>query len=87
MTEKLPLSLCDFNKKTTRLLCASEYFAGGFPREIDVVSHYTGTVVKFKPVQPGHPEWDEDGWDGEQCVYAPVENVPNVKTLTVYHQW
>ena len=85
MIRQLNLNLCLFNKTSKRLYCTSTVFDRSFPKEIDVTSNHTNKVVKFKPVQPGHPDWDEDGWDGEMCVYAPVELLPNVKTLTVFH--
>ena len=87
MSEKVSLQLCDFHKPSRKLTLASEYFAGGFPQEIEIHSHHTGRSVAFRPVQQGDPLWDEDGWDGEQCIYRPIQFVPNVDYLIVHHEW
>ena len=47
----------------------SEMFGRNFPQQIVVKSHHTGRELIFAPVQPGHPMFDEDGWDGEQAIY------------------
>lgn len=79
------LKLCEYRKETKALLLASEYF--GMPREFFVRSHHTGKVVTFRAIGPGDPMWDEDGWDGEQCIYRPMTKVPNVEYMVIYNQW
>lgn len=65
-------SLRDFSwdPKSRTLHGYSEMFGGGFPRAIKVISHHTGDEQEFRPVQPDHRLFDEDGWDGEQAVYT-----------------
>ncbi len=79
------LKLCEYDKRRKVLKLASEYM--GMPAEFEVLSHHTGRKVKFKPVQPGDVLWDEDGWDGEQVVYRPVETIRNVDHMVIYHAW
>lgn len=79
---RLDLSLCRFDKDRKALAFA--HAGARFPGEVMIRSHHTKRTVRFVPVQPGHPAWDEDGWDGEQQVYAPVVPLPNVATLTLY---
>ena len=81
------LEYCTYDKRGKKLILASEFFAGGFPREIELRSHYTGKVITFIPVQQGDELYDEDGWDGEQCIYRPIQFVPNVDYLIVHHEW
>ncbi len=79
------LNLCEFNKERKVLKLSSEYF--GMPQTFWVKSHHTGKVIRFIPVQPGDALFDEDGWDGEQCIYRPVGKVPNVDHMVIYNQW
>lgn len=79
------LKLCEFDGKRKVLKLASEYF--GMPREFYVRSHHTGKVVRFVAICQGDPLWDEDGWDGEQCVYRPVESNTKVDYMVIYHAW
>lgn len=79
----LDLGDCDYNK--VRKTLSLGVSGGRFPVEVSVHSHHTNRTIRFVRVQPGHPAWDEDGWDGEQQVYAPVAALPNVETLTLYH--
>ena len=76
---------CIYRKEEKYLSLVSEYM--GMPAEFAVRSHHTGKVVTFKAVQPGDPLWDEDGWDGEQCIYRPTTTVPNVEYMVIYNQW
>lgn len=78
------LKLCEYHKSGKYLALASEYF--GMPAEFAVRSHHTGKVVTFKAVQPGDPLFDEDSWDGEQCIYRPTSIVPNVDHMVIYNQ-
>jgi hypothetical protein len=79
------LKWCEFDKKRKVLKLASEYF--GMPGEFFVRSHHTGKEVRFVAVGPNDVLFDEDGWDGEQCIYRPVGNVPNVDHMVIYHAW
>lgn len=82
----VPLSHCEFDKTRLVLKLASEFF--GMPREFFVESHHTGRVVRFVAVQPGDPLWDEDGWDGEQCVYRPAAEEARLRIdhMVIYNQ-
>ena len=79
------LSLCEYNKNTKVLKLASEYF--GMPLSFIVKSHHTGKEVRFVPVNPADPLFDEDHWDGEQQIYRPVGNVPGVDYMVIYNQY
>lgn len=79
------LKLCEYRKDNKYLALASEYF--GMPLTFYVKSHHTGKVVRFVPVNPADPLYDEDHWDGEQQIYRPVENVPNVEYMVIYNQY
>ena len=87
-TRELPrvdLKLCEFDKPNKTLRLASEYF--GMPLTFGVRSHHTGKIVRFVPVNPADPLYDEDHWDGEQQIYRPVGNVPGVDHMVIYHQY
>ena len=79
------LNMCEWDKNRKVLKLASEYM--GMPREFYVKSNHTGKTVRFTAVGPEDVLWDQDGWDGEQCVYRPVGVVPNVDHMVIYHQW
>jgi hypothetical protein len=57
------------------------------PQEFFVRSHHTGKEVRFVAVGPEDVLFDEDGYDGEQCIYRPVGHVPNVDYLVIYNQY
>ena len=79
------LDLCEYNKNTKVLKLASEYF--GMPLTFNVKSHHTGKTVRFVPVNPADPLFDEDHWDGEQQIYRPVEGNTKVDYMVIYNQW
>lgn len=79
------LKFCEFDKSRKVLKLASEFF--GMPDQFFVRSHHTGKEVRFVPVGMHDVLFDEDGWDGEQRIYRPVGNVPNVDHMVVYHAW
>lgn len=86
--KKIPtvnLELCEFNKERKVLKLASEYF--GMPREFYVKSNHTGKSVCFVAVGPGDALWDEDGWDGEQCIYRPTSVLNKVDYMVIYNQY
>ena len=84
-TPTVPLKFCEFDKTRKVLKLASEYF--GMPTEFFVESHHTGKQVRFVAVGPEDVLFDEDGYDGEQVIYRPVGNVPNVSYMVIYNQW
>ena len=79
------LQLCEYDKERRVLKLASEYF--GMPREFFVESHHSGRIVRFKAVGESDPLFDPDQWDGEQQIYRPCGNIPNVEYLVIYHQY
>jgi hypothetical protein len=81
----VPLEKCTYNKNRKVLTLASEYF--GMPSTFNVVSHHTGKVIRFIPVNPDDSLFDQDQWDGEQQIYRPVGNVPNVDHMVIYNEY
>lgn len=84
MIKVINLKDCDFNK-VRKTLSIPARFVNGFPREIIVHSHHTGRDILFRTLDPSHPDFDEDGWDGEQALYAPVQPLSTINTLAIYH--
>jgi hypothetical protein len=84
-TPVIDLAVCEFNKERSYLKIASEYC--GMPAKFYVLSNYTGKKILFTAVQPGDPLWDEDGWDGEQCIYRPTTPLPKVEFMVIYNQF
>ena len=76
---------CYYEKKSKALSLPSDVI--GMPGEFWVRSHHTGKIVKFVAVQPGDSLFDEDSWDGEQCIYRPTVAVPNVDHMVIYNQY
>ena len=83
--KQVSLDRCEYIKGQKQLRLASEYF--GMPERFEVVSHLTNRIVEFMTVPRGHPLYDEDGWDGEMCVYQPVDHLKNVESLVIYHAY
>ena len=81
----IPLEACEYDKTRKVLKLASEFF--GMPREFFVHSNHTGKDVRFVVVGPEDKLFDQDQWDGEQQVYRPIGNVPNVDHMVIYHAW
>jgi hypothetical protein len=79
------LRRCEYVRERRVLKLASEFM--GMPREFYVNSHHTGKQVRFVAVGPEDVLFDEDQWDGEQQIYRPVGNVPNVEYMVIYNQW
>lgn len=79
------LKLCEYDKSRKVLKLASEYI--GMPHEFFVHSHHSGKEVRFTVVSEHDVLFDQDGWDGEQCIYRPVGNVPNVDYMVIYHAY
>lgn len=57
------------------------------PAEFFVRSHHSGKTVKFSVVRDTDPLFDQDGWDGEMCIYRPETPLKNVDHLIIYHQY
>jgi hypothetical protein len=85
MIPVVTLDKCEFKPLVGELSLASEYV--GMPAKLRVRSHKTGRSVMFHVVEPGDRLYDEDGWDGEMCVYRPAEADTPVKYLVIYHQY
>ena len=83
-------TLRDFSySKSLRSLCA-EASTLGIPVgkrliEFQIKSETTGKLITCKPLTPDHPKYDEDGWDGEQWVYAPTEKLGTLDTVTIFN--
>lgn len=84
-TKMVSTAQCEYKKAGRYLTLPSEVI--GMPPEFWVRSHHTGKIVKFVAVQPGDSLFDEDGWDGEQCVYRPVDDIPNVDHMIIFNQY
>lgn len=84
MIQTVPLKYCEYNKVRKTMSLASEFF--GMPSEFFVESP-TGKKVKFARLSEDDVLFDQDQWDGEQQIYRPVGDVPNVKYLTIYNQY
>jgi hypothetical protein len=79
------LHLCEYDRTRRILKLASEYM--GMPPEFLVTSHHTGKQVRFTRVNHLDTLFDQDGWDGEQQIYRPVDRVPNVDHMIIYNQY
>ena len=84
-TPTVSLHHCEFDVKRKVLKLASEFC--GMPSELIIHSHHTGNDVRFRVVGPDDRLFDQDQWDGEQQVYRPVGDLPNVDHLVIYNQW
>lgn len=82
---KVSLSCCEYDKNRKVLKLASEYM--GMPSQFYVISHKTGKEFRFVAVGPEDKLFDEDGWDGEQCIYRPVGDCPTVDHMVIYNQY
>lgn len=81
---QLEINDCLYDASVRSLYVSAGIFGWKYPQAIDVFSNKTGKTVSFHPVKQGHPLWDEDGWDGEQCIYVPIVDLPKCKTLIVH---
>lgn len=81
----VPLEKCEYSADTGKLTLASEYC--GMPNSLIIKSHHTGRKILFKRISPDHPLYDQDQWDGEQQIYAPVAMGVKVKILVIYNQY
>lgn len=83
--QTISLRLCEYDKQRKVLKVPSALLAGGFPSQFMVHSHHTNKEVRFTTVGPDDKLFDPDRWDGEQQIYRPIGNVPNVEYLVVYN--
>jgi hypothetical protein len=83
--DTIPLKFCTFDKERRVLRVASEFC--GMPRVVAIRSEHTGKTVQFVAIGPEDPLYDEDGWDGEQKIYRPVEPQARVDHLVIYNEY
>ena len=84
------LNDCDYNKhnktiiyRHTESVYLNNQWPVRFPREILVRSRVTKRIVVFKSIDPDHPKFDHDQWDGEQQVYEHKESA--LKTVDLLY--
>ena len=82
-THLVSTAQCQYDKTRKVLSLSSRVI--GMPQTFHVRSHHTGKIVQFVAVQPGDSLFDEDSWDGEQCIYRPTVAVPNVDHMVIYN--
>jgi hypothetical protein len=80
--KSVELGLCEYDKQRKVLTLSANYI--GMPRQFFVRSHHTGREVRFVAVGPEDRLFDEDGWDGEQCIYRPTSTATNVDYMVIY---
>ena len=87
----IPLEHCTYDKlyKQLTISIASGYKPDSETGLIYVISHKTQRVVTFTSVPFGHRLYDEDGYDGEQFVFIPVdgESPCNVDSLIILNTY
>jgi hypothetical protein len=81
---KISLSKCEYRKEQKALILPSENI--GMPQQFLVRSHITGKEVRFVKIDQNDKLFDPDQWDGEQQIYRPVGNVPNVDYLVIFNR-
>jgi hypothetical protein len=81
----ISLKFCEYDKERKVLKLTSEHF--GMPLTFFVESHHTGKQVRFVPVAPADKLFDQDQWDGEQQIYRPVGDVPNIDHMVIYNAY
>lgn len=79
------LGVCNYNKERRVLKLSSEYI--GMPSQFFVRSHVTGKDVRFVVVDENDVLFDQDGWDGEMCIYRPVGNVPTIDHMIIHNMY
>ena len=80
---EISLSVCKYDKTKKALYAFAEDVGGTLRGEFRITSHHTGEIITFRHIQPSHPLYDEDGWDGEMAVFEPTVPVPNVHILFI----
>ena len=76
---------CQYDKRRKVLTLATKVI--GMPLTFHVRSHHTGKIVRFVPVNPADPLYDQDQWDGEMQIYKPIGTVPGVDHMIIYNQY
>jgi hypothetical protein len=74
---------CRYDAKRRVLSLDSSYF--GMPITFMVESSKTGKRVRFIPVGPADILFDQDGWDGEQQLYRPCENIAGIDYMVIHN--
>jgi len=82
------LNDCEYNKQNKTIIYRhtddlNNQWPVRFPREILVRSRVTKRIVVFKSIDPDHPKFDYDQWDGEQQVYEHMESA--LKTVDLLY--
>jgi len=82
------LNDCEYNKQNKTIIYrhsvdSRHQWPVRFPREILVRSRVTNRIVVFKSIDPDHPKFDYDQWDGEQQVYEHMESA--LKTVELLY--
>ena len=83
--QTVDLSQCQYDKASKVLKMSSEFI--GMPAQFFMFSHHTGKTVRFVAIDCYDTLYDEDGWDGEMCIYRPMGHVPNVDHLIIYSEY
>jgi len=83
--EVVGLQRFEYSKEQRKLTIPSEYF--GMPERFKVISHHTGRIVTFAVVQPGDNLFCQDGWDGEQKIYRPIDECKGVDYCVIYNAY
>jgi hypothetical protein len=79
---KLNLADAQLIKKTKDIIFP--WAGGSWPEELEVTSHITGTVVKYKKAPYEHPKFDADGWDGMGMLYVPENQADTTWTVKLW---
>lgn len=79
MIPRITLDECEFNKERKLLIAVSP--TSGFPKEIEVYSHFTDRVILFTKDEAAALR--NEFWDGELYEYRPTTQVKNVECLSL----
>lgn len=79
------LSDCRYDKVKKVLYLASGKI-GGMPNQFMVHSDRTGKEFRFDRIGEYDLLYDQDGWDGEMCIYRPTSFCDTVDHLIVYNE-
>jgi hypothetical protein len=79
---KLNLAKANLDKKNKNI--SFHWDGGSWPKDVEVTSHITGAIVKYKPAPYEHPKFDPDGWDGMATLYVPVNDADTQWTMSLF---
>jgi hypothetical protein len=82
---QISTSDCTFKKDRKTLVVSSTFTGNRFPVKVTVKSHITGKLVEFVGLDETDPEFCQDSWDGEQCMYRATTVEKNIVYLIVAH--